>query len=197
MASGFESSSPSAPPPHHEPRSASQREFRGFHETRDTNHGFFLAFSPITLWMPWPVLPTIARYCSLLPGSPGAVWQAPRALRQPGHRLHRCIATPRKRPFPGNKSPLRKIPPESHGRPDPQGFRFSRITKHETRNTAFFRNTNHETRLFSPVIKWKELACQALEPQPYRLPRSWGSRITRHETRDTAFYRITNHGLCA
>ena len=165
-------------------RRASQREFRAFHETRDTRHESRLFFETrITkhetrLFFelpPCPELLTIARHCPPLPGSPGAAWQ-------PRHRLHGCIPSPRNRPFPGNKSLLQQIPPESHGptacllrrfclgvtrhesRPLPGARRkpariprFSRNTKHETRNTAFYRDTRHEsrdtrheTRLFPP-----------------------------------------------
>ena len=47
-------------PRHFLPRGASQREFRGFHETRNTNHGFLPAS------MPCSPLFTIVHHCSPL-----------------------------------------------------------------------------------------------------------------------------------
>ena len=160
---------------HHEPRNKGfHRPFR-LHEhdprstihclsTRNTNHGFFSnhgLFSSHRL----DSLPGIAHHCPALPGSPAAN-QVPGALWQPGHRLHGCSASPRKRPFPGNKSPLRQIPPGSHGRTATRGFG-SRITRHESRNTAF-PTAFHPSRLGATAIPATS---------------GFGSRNTKHETR--------------
>ena len=123
-----------------------------------------------------PVL--IARQCPLLPGSPGAAGKRPATVATPSASWMLPRATV---PFQGTRAPSNKYR-RAHGR-IASGVLGSRNTRHESR--LFI-----ETRLFPPfppVIKWTELTCRALEPQPYRLPRSWGSRNTRHETRITAF----------
>ncbi len=86
-------------------RGVSQREFRGFHETRNTRHesrplcfsrntSFSIMF-PAAISHHFPGFPTISRH---FPGTPPRASSAPADCRHPGHRLHGCIALPRNGP---------------------------------------------------------------------------------------------------
>ena len=49
-------------------KSNSKPGLQGFHESRDTNHGFFSNHGLLSASMPCPLVPTIARYCPALLG---------------------------------------------------------------------------------------------------------------------------------
>ena len=69
----------------------------------------------------------------------------PRAPRQPGHRLHGCIESPRKRPWPAGPAGWRgEVSPGQESRP---GRVF---TNHEARNTRHGFSAFHKSRTVRP-----------------------------------------------
>ena len=126
----------------------------GFHETRDTKHGFFSPWvrKGRTIRNPRPdrrarrpvasFLCVVVRHGAAMVrhGRPPSPAPATRPVGFSRIRKHETRNTV----FPVPAAIPRRATPSPANR-------FSRITKHETRITAFFlpRNTNHETRLLS------------------------------------------------
>ena len=181
-------------------RGASQREFQGFHETRDTKHESRLfietrLFFESPPWFPahdCPPLPGIAHYC---PAPPGPHGRRPRALRQPGHRLPVCIASPRNRPFPPNKSP-----PTANAAREPRPRRLPGfwVTRHETRDTnhGFFLTKPISSPHVSSILRKSSVALWLRHFSGFQVFANSRQRSTAvpspgvlgHETRGTAFY---------
>ena len=144
-----------------------------FHESRDTKHGFFSNHRLDSL-------PTIAHHCPLLPGiARGKILPCASVLAPPG----RC--------FPARCGAARAAMAR-HGRPPSPApatrpVRFSRITRHESRNMVFpcpsgdFKESNPKPNqpVFSRITR-----------HGYSLARGASQREFQgfHETRITAFF---------
>ncbi len=130
-------------------RGASQREFRGFHETRITRHESRNFCRPVTA-----SLFTIVHHCSRLFGivQQKNITSEPVSPLRP-HRQHGLLGFHQPRDTQhGFSLFLRRLQGEQP-QARPTGFHESRITRHETRLLCFHetRNTNHG--FFSPSVR--------------------------------------------
>ena len=119
-----------------------KRVERGFSESRDRNYDFFRIPTRFKTRNS-PQFPTIRRNDSDMPL---LRIKRPRALRQPGHRLHGCTTSPRNLPWPAGLAKWRGEGRTGHesrntafdqargaSQPEFRGFHETRDTKHESR----------------------------------------------------------------